>query len=92
MHHRANEIVECAHTLIDVPFRHQGRGLRGIDCVGVPIYIAKTLGIKDWDSLAYSPHPNMLLFMKLLRESGATPVSFKEAAHGDMLRMLVRRR
>jgi hypothetical protein len=88
MHHRANEIVECAHTLIGVPFRHQGRDLRGIDCVGVPIYIARTLGIKEWNSIAYPARPNMEMFEKLIRESGATLVPFKEMAHGDMLRML----
>ena len=88
MHHRANEIVECAHTLIGVRFKHQGRALRGIDCVGVPIYIAKTLGIREWNSIAYPTRPNMEMFERLIRESGATKVPFKEMAHGDMLRML----
>ncbi len=88
MHHRANDIVECAHTLIGVPFKHMGRNLLGIDCVGVPIYIAKTLTIKDWASPAYLPRPNMEFFEKLIRESGSTPVPFKEVAHGDMLRLL----
>lgn len=88
MHHKANEIVECAHTLIGVPFRHQGRTLRGLDCVGVPIYIAKAVGFKEWNAPPYGPRPNMAMFEKLIRESGSTPVPFKEVAHGDMLRML----
>ena len=88
MHHRANDIVECAHTLIGVPFKHQGRDLRGIDCVGVPIYISRTLGIKVWESPAYTPRPDMVFFNKLIRESEATPVPFLDVAHGDMLRML----
>ncbi len=88
MHTRSDEIVACAHTLIGVRFLHRGRDLRGIDCVGVPIYIAKELGIKEWDALSYSNRPNTPEFVKLLRESGATPVPFLEVAHGDMLRML----
>lgn len=88
MHHRANEIVECAKTLIGVRFKHQGRDLRGIDCVGVPIYIAKVLDIKAWNTIAYPARPNMALFEKLIRESGAKRVPFKDKAHGDMLRML----
>ncbi|MHC4072997.1 MAG: NlpC/P60 family protein [Planctomycetota bacterium] len=88
MHPRANEIVECAHTLIGVPFRHQGRDLRGIDCVGVPIYIAKDLGIKEWNSVAYPPRPNMALFEKLIRDTGSREVLYGERAHGDMLRVM----
>lgn len=88
MHHRANEIVECARTLIGVEFKHQGRDQRGIDCVGVPIYIANTLSIKSWNTIAYPARPNMVLFEKLIRESGAKKVPFKDKAHGDMLRML----
>lgn len=88
MHPRANEIVDCARSLVGVPFKHQGRDTRGIDCVGVPIYIAKELGIKEWNSVAYPPRPNMALFEKLIRQTGATLVPFKEVAHGDMLRVM----
>ena len=88
MHTRSNDIVACAHTLIGVRFKHRGRDLRGIDCVGVPIYIAKELGIKEWNALGYAARPDTKEFTKLLRESGSTPVPFKEVAHGDMLRML----
>lgn len=88
MHQRANEIVEEAKKLVGVPFKHQGRDTRGIDCVGLPIYIARVLGIKAWNSVAYPPRPNMALFEKLIRETGSRKVPLKERAHGDMLRML----
>lgn len=91
MHQRANEIVECAHTLIGVPFRHQGRTLLGLDCIGVPLYIGKTVGFLDWNPPPYDPRPNMELFERMIRESGSTPVLFKAVAHGDMLRMMSHR-
>jgi len=56
--------------------------------VGVPIYIARELGIKTWDTVSYSQRPNVPEFMRLLRDSGSTLVPFKEVAHGDMLRMM----
>lgn len=39
------QIVECARSYLRTPFRHQGRlkGL-GMDCVGLPICVARDLG------------------------------------------------
>jgi len=88
MHHLANEIVASAHTLIGVRFLHHGRDMRGIDCVGVPIYIAKDVGIKEWDTIDYGPRPNMNEFERLIRATGSKPVRYLDVAHGDMLRMM----
>lgn len=38
-------IVREARALVGTPYRHQGRSGVGIDCAGVPIVIAKKLGL-----------------------------------------------
>jgi len=39
------ELVRVARTWIGVPFRHQGRDRKGIDCIGLPIAILAELAI-----------------------------------------------
>jgi len=39
------DVVRVARTWIGVPFRHQGRDRKGVDCLGVPIVVLADLGI-----------------------------------------------
>lgn len=56
-----DDIVREARALLETPFRHQGRvaGV-GLDCAGVPIVIARTLGLvaSDFDVNAYARTPD----------------------------------
>ena len=87
MHPRANEIVQVANELVGLRYRHHGRGEGTIDCVGVPIYIAKKLGISDWDTKDYGPRPALHEFNRLIRETGATRIPMNELSHGDMVQV-----
>lgn len=87
MHARSDNIIAAANELVGVRYRHQGRTLHGIDCVGVPIYIAAKLGIKEWDTTAYGPRPNVREFDRLIMDTGAKLLPFAEMSSGDMLRM-----
>jgi cell wall-associated NlpC family hydrolase len=53
------DIVVEARKWLGAPYRHQGRDVRGIDCVGLPIIIARTLGLlpKDFDTSVYGRLP-----------------------------------
>ena len=55
------DVVREAMALEGTPFHHQGRvpGL-ALDCAGVPIHIAKTLGLvsEDFNVTGYSPIPD----------------------------------
>jgi cell wall-associated NlpC family hydrolase len=53
------DVIAEARSYLGVPFRHQGRDHRGIDCVGVPIAVGRTLGLwpHDWDTATYGRLP-----------------------------------
>jgi cell wall-associated NlpC family hydrolase len=55
------EVVQAARALLGTPFHHQGRvpGV-GLDCAGVPIVVARTLGLiaADFDVDAYPAIPD----------------------------------
>jgi len=48
---RVDELVADARALAatGVPFRHQGRGVEGLDCVGFIIYLMSQRGVVDVD-------------------------------------------
>ena len=39
------DFVAAARTWVGVPFRHQGRSRRGVDCVGLPLAVGVELGL-----------------------------------------------
>ncbi len=55
------DVVAAARSLLGTPFHHQGRlpGV-GVDCAGVPIVVARQLGLvaPDFDVSAYSSEPD----------------------------------
>jgi cell wall-associated NlpC family hydrolase len=42
-----NDIIKEARGWVGVPFRHQGRTRRGVDCAGLVIEVARALGLAD---------------------------------------------
>lgn len=63
------EFIAEAHKLRDmrIPFRHQGRALSGMDCLGVFVYVAAQRSIKVQDNLKYGRVPNHATMEKGLR-------------------------
>ena len=45
---KAQDFVDAARSRIGVPFRHQGRGEHGLDCIG--LVIASRLDLGPWDA------------------------------------------
>jgi cell wall-associated NlpC family hydrolase len=60
-------VIEEARSLVGVPFRHQGRDMLGIDCVGVPIYALLRHGAlpRDFQTAAYGRLPTGALIERL---------------------------
>ena len=54
-----SQVVAEAFLLINTPYQHQGRipGL-AIDCIGLPIIVAKNLGLGDFDRIDYGRSPD----------------------------------
>jgi cell wall-associated NlpC family hydrolase len=75
----AEEFVAQARALIGVPWQHQGRGLCGVDCIGLidlsfkgaGIDLAQFLGITDKRNYGRGAHPDLLRSVREL----CTPIS-----------------
>ena len=54
------DIVEAARTLINTPYKHQGRTRYGLDCSGVIVVTAMLAGLTDsiWGETNYSRNSN----------------------------------
>jgi hypothetical protein len=57
-----------------VPWRHQGRTLRGLDCLGVPAWVLGRLGCVPEDATDYSPHPDGERLQATLRHHFGEPI------------------
>lgn len=64
----AADVVRVARTWVDVPFRHQGRDRKGIDCWGVPVVVLRELGAlpDGFDEAAYPRQPLLEQIQKRL--------------------------
>ena len=68
--HKRNEIVEAARQYIGVPWRHQGRQDKlGIDCAGIIVMVAKSLGYFVYDKVNYARRPNGFSFMQAFKDN-----------------------
>jgi len=89
MHARADDIVAKATELQGTRYKHVGRTLNGLDCAGLLVYVAKDLGISDFDSIAYSRRPNVKEFTAAMVSAGCRRLRHSEREHGDILRFSI---
>lgn len=59
-------IMECARGYLGVPWLHQGRTLRGLDCAGLIIRVAHDLKLSDFDINGYGMEPQGGVMRNLL--------------------------
>ena len=48
------QVIQSARELVGLPFAHGGRGKR-IDCVGIPLLVARDLKVAGWQRLWHDP-------------------------------------
>ena len=60
------DVVAAARSYLGVPYLHQGRTMRGLDCVGLIIRVGHDLGLSDYDIDGYSRVPSGKRMERLL--------------------------
>jgi cell wall-associated NlpC family hydrolase len=80
-----DNIVEIARRCIGIPWRHQGRTMKGMDCIGIIIAIGHLTGTHFYNSTANyrrAPRPEVFLadFRKELNEK-----PLHQRKHGDVI-------
>jgi len=92
-----NDIVGTAKKYLGVPFVHQGRTEKGLDCLGLVVRVAYDLDVMhlciadaenqyDHRFNTYSRHPGGNFFRRMLGQI-LTQVPIEEAKKGDVLFM-----
>lgn len=85
-----DRIVSEARAYVGVPFKHQGRSLMGVDCLGMVVGVAESVGlhIPSWikDARDYARQPNAHVLKQGLDEV-LVPVPRIDAAPGAVLLM-----
>jgi cell wall-associated NlpC family hydrolase len=77
-------IVVAARTWLGVPWRHQGRTRRGIDCAGLVVLVGRAMGLCDYDTSAYGRRPAGQGFVQHFRAC-MDGIGIPEARPGDVL-------
>jgi len=79
-----DDVVTAARAYVGVPWRHQGRSRRGLDCAGLVVLVAKDLGLSDYDTTSYRRHAQGQAFVEHFR-ANMDPVPVAEMRPGDVL-------
>lgn len=87
----SQQLIDAARRYVGVPFKHQGRSLAGLDCVGLLVRVAWDCGltVRDRDGYGRSPHRGVL---RQALEENLIPISDKvgpDTRPGDVLEMSI---
>ncbi len=83
-HHR--RIFLTARSCVGSPFRHQGRSLEhGLDCVGLIVYVTKTLGLSYFDLADYKKIPEKKAISRIAQTAGFTERPICEMMPGNVI-------
>lgn len=86
-----DNIVQIAQSYINVPFKHQGRNRRGLDCVGLLVCVASYLKLSDYDIYDYSRIPRNFDLLQHIERAGAVKISPMLYKHGSFMVFRARR-
>ena len=78
-----DEVVLEARKWLGVPWRHQGRSITGVDCIGLIIMVGTALNVPHEDKTGYAHQPQDRTFLNHLRKF-LTPVSYTDTRPGTV--------
>ncbi|MCC3862539.1 C40 family peptidase [Emcibacteraceae bacterium Y4] len=64
-----DDIILAARSWLGRPWRHQGRSSTGVDCAGLVVLVARSLGLADHDVSGYRRTPHAGRFVAAFREA-----------------------
>lgn len=76
--------VEECRKYVGVKFVHQGRSIHGVDCAGLLVLAASSMGASVEDYTAYTRYPNSATFYAYISKH-ADRVSIGEQRLGDLI-------
>ena len=83
-------ILEC-RTYLGVPWRHQGRSRRGVDCVGFILLALKALNIPTVEITGYTRNPDGVALKEIMdKQPSLTSVS-PPYRRGDIVLFRIRK-
>ena len=78
-----DDIIKAALVYLDAPFVTNGRGKYGIDCIGLPICVARDLRVHGWQDIWDDPD---LMRYPGIRAKGVMRAKFRELCEKNILR------
>jgi len=81
---KRSDVITEARKYLGVKWRHQGRNKNGLDCAGLIVTVANTLGLSDHDDRRYSRRPDGS-FAQAFTDGGMIRIPVQEAQEGDVL-------
>ena len=87
-----DEVMKVARSWIGVPYKHQGRSRRGVDCGGLLLCIGRDLDVKLLEpSVGYSMSPDPELILKGLLDNCDPIANIDDMKPGDVIPFLLNR-
>ena len=81
------DFVAAARSYMGVPFRHQGRSRRGLDCAGLFAVAVHDIGKPVYNVEAYSKEPRENGLRKAVIANLGDAISSDQMRHGDIALM-----
>lgn len=78
----ADDVVRAARAYLGVRWVHQGRSVRGLDCIGLVMRVARDLALSDFETRDYGRIPDGRRLREGMREHCIELPAGTEPAHG----------
>lgn len=86
-----DELIEECRTYLGVPWRHQGRSRKGVDCVGFLLLALKHLNIYMLEIKGYSRHPDGVELKAVMDKQPSLERVYPPYKRGDIALFRIRR-